>query len=543
MTPIGLILLIRKFLRNIIIKIRTTMNRQKFVEELKKQTDSVWDIIVIGGGATGLGVALDGASRGYKTLLLEQSDFAKSTSSRSTKLVHGGVRYMAQGDLLLVMEALHERGLMLKNAPHLTFNQEFVIPVYTLWDTLMYTVGLKFYDLLAGRLSMGKSYFISSKKTLTRLPLLKPKGLKGGVVYHDGQFDDSRMAFALAQSCAEKGGLLLNYFKVTDLLKDPIGKINGLKAVNIPTGEEFILKAKLVINATGVFADEIARMDKKDSKPTIRPSQGVHIVLDKSFLKSDSAIMIPKTSDGRVLFAIPWYNEVVIGTTDTPLDEISLEPVALEKEINFILQTAEGYFVKPPRREDILCVFAGLRPLAADPDNPSSTKEVSRRHKITLSASGLLTIIGGKWTTYRRMAEETIDRAIKEGFLKKTKCVTSDLKFTVLDCGNNSERLNIYGDQSVDIKKMISEDPGLGMPVDSRLPYTRAEILWICRNEMPLSIEDILARRTRSLFLNAKASGEMASDVADMMADEFGYDQKWKSDQVDSYKKLVKNYL
>ena len=519
------------------------MNRQKFVEELKKQTDSVWDIIVIGGGATGLGVALDGASRGYKTLLLEQSDFAKSTSSRSTKLVHGGVRYMAQGDLLLVMEALHERGLMLKNAPHLTFNQEFVIPVYTLWDTLMYTVGLKFYDLLAGRLSMGKSYFISSKKTLTRLPLLKPKGLKGGVVYHDGQFDDSRMAFALAQSCAEKGGLLLNYFKVTDLLKDPIGKINGVKAVNIPTGEEFILKAKLVINATGVFADEIARMDKKDSKPTIRPSQGVHIVLDKSFLESDSAIMIPKTTDGRVLFAIPWYNEVVIGTTDTPLDEISLEPVALEKEINFILQTAEGYLVKPPRREDILCVFAGLRPLAANPDNPGSTKEVSRRHKITLSSSGLLTIIGGKWTTYRRMAEETIDKAIKEGFLKKAKCVTSDLKLTELTINNISERLHIYGDHHVSIKLMISENPGWGIPVDSRLPYTKAEILWICRNEMPLNVEDILARRTRSMFLNARASGEMASEIADIMAGEFGYDQKWKSDQVDSYNRLVKNYL
>ena len=541
--PIVLILLFRNFLRNIIIKIRTVMNRQKFIEELKKQSDSVWDIIVIGGGATGLGIALDGASRGFKTLLLEQSDFAKSTSSRSTKLVHGGVRYMAQGDLLLVMEALHERGLMLKNAPHLTFNQEFVIPVYTLWDAFMYTVGLKFYDLLAGRLSMGKSYFINSKKTLSRLPLLKPKGLKGGIVYHDGQFDDSRMAFALAQSCAEKGGVVLNYFKVIELLKDSNGKINGVKAVNIPTGEEFMLKAKLVINATGVFADEIARMDKKDSKPTIRPSQGVHIVLDKSFLESDSAIMIPKTTDGRVLFAIPWYNEVVIGTTDTPLDEISLEPVALEKEINFILQTAEGYLVKPPRREDILCVFAGLRPLAANPDNPGSTKEVSRRHKITLSSSGLLTIIGGKWTTYRRMAEETIDKAIKEGFLKKAKCVTSDLKLTELTINNISERLHIYGDHHVSIKLMISENPGWGIPVDSRLPYTKAEILWICRNEMPLNVEDILARRTRSMFLNARASGEMASEIADIMAGEFGYDQKWKSDQVDSYNRLVKNYL
>jgi glycerol-3-phosphate dehydrogenase len=519
------------------------MNRQKNIAELKKLSEIVWDLIVIGGGATGLGVAQDAASRGYKILLLEQSDFAKSTSSRSTKLVHGGVRYMAQGDLLLVMEALHERGLMLKNAPHLTFNQEFVIPVYTIWDVIMYTVGLKFYDLLAGRLSMGKSYFINRKKTLKRLPVLKPLGLKGGVVYHDGQFDDSRMAFALAQSCAEQGGMVLNYFKVKGLLKDTNGKINGVKATDESSGEEFVLKTKLVINATGVFADEIARMDNPGSQTTIRPSQGVHIVLDKSFLRSESAIMIPKTTDGRVLFAIPWYGEVVVGTTDTPLDTISLEPVALDKEINFILQTAESYLVKPPRREDILSIFAGLRPLAAVSGNPASTKEVSRRHKITLSDSGLLTIIGGKWTTYRRMAEETIDRAIREGFLKKARCVTSTLKLTTRSADNSSERLNIYGDNSVDIEKIVLENPEAGKPLDPRLPYTRAEILWICRNEMPMNIEDILARRTRSLFLNTRASEDIASEVADLMADEFGYDKKWKEGQLESYRSLVKNYV
>jgi glycerol-3-phosphate dehydrogenase len=519
------------------------MNRQKCVEELKKQADKVWDIIVIGGGATGLGVAQDAASRGYKTLLLEQSDFAKATSSRSTKLVHGGVRYMAQGDLLLVMEALHERGLMLKNAPHLTFNQEFVIPVYTLWDVIMYTVGLKFYDLMAGRLSMGKSYFINREQTRLRLPLLNSKGLKGGVVYHDGQFDDSRMAFALAESCARYEGIVLNYFKVTGLLKDERGKINGVSARDIDSGKEYNLKTRLVINATGVFADEISRLDDPESKTTIRPSQGVHIVLDKSFLRSNSAIMIPKTDDGRVLFAIPWYNEVVIGTTDTPLDKISLEPVALDEEISFILRTAEKYLVTPPKREDILCIYAGLRPLAANPDNPASTKEVSRRHKITLSPSGLLTIIGGKWTTYRRMAEETIDRAIKAGLMDKAKCVTSNIKLTTINTDNILKRLYIYGDHYVDIEKMISENPELGIPVDPRLPYTSAEILWICRNEMPLRLEDILARRTRSLFLNARASAEIAPVVAGFMASEFGYDQKWQEEQVESYKELVKNYI
>ena len=519
------------------------MDRRKLIAELKKQSETIWDIIIIGGGATGLGIALDGASRGYKTLLLEQSDFAKATSSRSTKLVHGGVRYMAQGDLLLVMEALHERGLMLKNAPHLTFNQEFVIPVYTLWDVLMYTVGLKFYDIMAGRLSMGKSYFINREKTRLRLPLLNSKGLKGGVVYHDGQFDDSRMAFALAESCARYEGIVLNYFKVTGLLKDERGKINGVSARDIDSGKEFNLKTRLVINATGVFADEISRLDDPESKTTIRPSQGVHIVLDKSFLRSNSAIMIPKTDDGRVLFAIPWYNEVVIGTTDTPIDKISLEPVALDEEISFILRTAEKYLVTPPKREDILCIYAGLRPLAANPDNPASTKEVSRRHKITLSPSGLLTIIGGKWTTYRRMAEETIDRAIKVCLIDKAKCVTSNLKLTTINTDNTLVRLYIYGDHYVDIEKMISENPELGIPIDPRLPYTSAEILWICRNEMPLRLEDILARRTRSLFLNARASAEIAPVVAGFMASEFGYDQKWQEEQVESYKELVKNYI
>jgi len=518
------------------------MNREALIKKLHDQPDTIWDVLVIGGGATGLGIALDSTLRGYKTLLLEQSDFAKSTSSRSTKLVHGGVRYMAQGDLLLVMEALHERGIMLKNASHLTFNQEFVIPIYTTWDAIMYTVGLKFYDLMAGRLSMGKSYFINSKKTLSRLPMLKKDGLKGGVVYHDGQFDDSRMAFALAQSCAENGGLVLNYFRVNSLLKDTNGKISGVSSSDIVSGEEFTLKAKLVINATGVFADDIAHMDNPASKPTIKPSQGVHIVLDSTFLQSNSAIMIPKTDDGRVLFAIPWYSEVVVGTTDTPLKEICLEPVALEKEIDFILKTAGRYLVKPPRRADILCIFAGLRPLAANPENPESTKEVSRRHKITLSPSGLLSIIGGKWTTYRRMAEETIDKGIEAGFLEKSKCITKSHKLTRQE-NINSSRLHIYGDELSGIEELINEEPGLSAPVNPGLPYTKAEIIWICRNEMPVNIEDILARRTRALFLNARVSAEMAPEVAGIMATEFGYDEKWQKGQVESYNQLVKNYI
>jgi glycerol-3-phosphate dehydrogenase len=519
------------------------MNRNNLIQNLRDNLSQKWDIIVTGGGATGLGIALDAATRGYKTLLLEQSDFAKATSSRSTKLVHGGVRYLAQGDILLVTEALHERGIMLKNAPHLSANQEFVIPAYSLWDVILYTVGLKFYDLLAGRLSMGKSYFISRTKVLERLPLLKPEGLRGGIVYHDGQFDDSRMAICLAENCVAQGGTVLNYFRVTQLLKDEKGKITGVAALDTLSGKEYRINGKLVINATGIFADDIHRMDDRLSRPTIRPSQGVHIVLDSSFLDSDSAIMIPRTEDGRVLFAIPWYGRVVVGTTDTPLNTITLEPKALDEEIEFILRTAGKYLTRPPHREDILCIYAGLRPLAADPDNPESTKEVSRRHKITLSPSGLLSIVGGKWTSYRRMAEETIDKAIKAGILENRKCVTRSFRLCSGNTTLKSDRLNIYGNKAADIERMIAEDQELGSRINPDLPYTKAEIVWICRNEMPVMLDDVLARRTRSLFLNVRSSSTMAREVAGIMAKELGNDKNWQEDQIKEYEKLTNNYL
>ncbi len=518
------------------------MNRKSFIEELRKKSGFIWDVIVIGGGATGLGIALDATSRGYSTLLLERSDFAGATSSRSTKLVHGGVRYMAQGDLFLVREALLERGIMLKNAPHLTSDQEFIIPVYTLWDMILYTVGLKFYDLLSGHLSLGKSYFIGREETIGRLPNLVSSGLKGGVVYHDGQFDDSRMAIALAEACTSRGGIVLNYFNVTGFLRDDQGRISGVSATDVVSGELFRISGKVVINAAGVFADEIHKLDDPYSLPTIRPSQGVHVVLDKSFLQGNSAIMIPKTEDGRVLFAIPWYNEVVVGTTDTPLDVISREPKALDIEIDFILNTAGKYLTMPPGRNDVLSVYAGLRPLAADPDNPHATREVSRRHKITLSRSGLLTIIGGKWTTYRKMAEETINKAIKTGMLEKRKCVTSGLKL-ISGADLAGGRIRIYGDHSGEIEEIIKQYPETGILIDSRLPYTKAELIWICRNEMPQYLEDLLARRTRSLFLNANASIEIAPVAAGIMAGELGLNLEWEQSQIKAFRELAGNYI
>jgi glycerol-3-phosphate dehydrogenase len=519
------------------------MNRIELTDDLVKHSGEKWDVIIIGGGATGLGIAIDSISRGYKTLLLEKHDFAKATSSRSTKLVHGGVRYLAQGDLLLVIEALHERGLMLKNAAHLTFNQDFIIPAYSWWDVFLYTVGLKFYDILAGRLSLGKSHFINRRKTLEKLPLLKQNGLKGGIVYHDGQFDDSRMVISLAEESVKRGAIVLNYFPVTGLLKDNDGKIEGVKAKEIISGIEYSIKAGLVINATGVFAEEVIRMDELNSKHYIKPSQGVHLVLDRSFLNSSSAIMIPKTDDGRVLFAIPWYDRVVVGTTDTPVDEICDEPVALEKEIDFILQTARNYLTKKPERKDILSIFAGLRPLAGNPDNPASTKEISRRHKIIQSESGLLTITGGKWTTYRLMAKETLEKAIKTGYLEKSKCRTEDLKINSDGTIDRSDRLHIYGNKAGEIQRLISENMHLSVQIHPRLAYTHAEIIWICRNEMVVTLEDVMARRTRSLFLDARASIEAAPDVARLMAGEMRKDEKWREEQVTLYIKVAEKYL
>jgi glycerol-3-phosphate dehydrogenase len=518
------------------------MNRKILINKLKQDSSKKWDVVVIGGGATGLGVAVDAVSRGYTTLLLEQSDFAQSTSSRSTKLMHGGVRYLAQGDVMLVMEALHERSRMHINASHITFNQEFVIPIYTRWDALLYTVGLKFYDILAGRLSMGKSHFISRKKTINRLPLIQTKKLKGGVVYHDGQFDDSRFALTLAQTCEDKGGIPLNYFKVTELLKNKEGKVNGVKTTDLESGEVYDISAKVVINASGVFADDILKMDSPSAKSTIRPSQGVHIVLPNSFLKSNSAIMIPKTDDGRVLFAIPWYDKVVVGTTDTPINHVDIEPKALDEEIEFILETASRFLTHPPKKNDILSVYAGLRPLAADPDNPSSTKEISRRHKITVSSSGLISIIGGKWTIYRRMAEDTINKAIKVKGLKNSLCKTKNMPLYGSPKKPLNNRLHIYGKHAEDIKKMIIEQPDLGQILHPAFPYTKAEIVWICRNEMPLKLEDIISRRTRALLLDAKASAELAPLVAKIMAKEYGYGNEWIEEEVKAISHLLSYY-
>ena len=517
------------------------MNRESLIERIEDEK-GYWDIVIIGGGATGLGSAVEASSRGYKTLLLEQHDFSKGTSSRSTKLVHGGVRYLQQGNVSLVLEALHERGLLKQNAPHLVFNQSFVVPNYDWWDGPFYGIGMKLYDLLAGKLGLGPSKILTREETIENIPNVEPEGLKGGVIYYDGQFDDSRLAINLAQTVLEHGGTTINYMEVTSLIKNK-DKVGGVIVVDKETGKEYHINARVVINATGVFTDHILKMDDPDAKKIIAVSQGVHIVLDKEFLPGDSAIMVPQTDDGRVLFAVPWHNKVVVGTTDTEIEEPSLEPRALEEEIDFILTHAKRYMKKDPTRADVKSVFAGLRPLVR-PSESKSTAAISRDHYLTVSKSGLVTITGGKWTTYRKMGEDTINEAAKVAGLEEKPSSTKSLRIHGwLKNIDITDPLYFYGSDAIAIKQLVEDDKNLRERLCNSLTYIKAEVVWHVRNEMARSVEDILARRTRSLFLDAKASIDMAPAVANILALELGKSAEWEIKQITEYTKLAKEYL
>ncbi len=517
------------------------MNRADFASAASD--GRTWDVLVIGGGATGLGVAVEAASRGYSTLLLEQSDFAKGTSSRSTKLIHGGVRYLQQGDVSLVLEALHERGLLIRNAPHLVHHLAFVVPVYDWWEGPFYGIGMKLYDALAGKLGLGPSKNLSREETLERIPTVEPDGLRGGVIYYDGQFDDSRLAITLVRTLADLGGTPLNYTRVTGLMKSgPGGSIEGVSAVDEESGREFEIRARVVVNATGVFTDEIRRMDDAEAGSMVTASQGVHIVLDRAFLPGDSAIMVPHTSDGRVLFAVPWHGRVIVGTTDTPVPEASLEPRALEDEIEFLLTHAIRYLTRDPLASDVLSVFAGLRPLVGDPD--SDTKAISRDHTLLVSPSGLVTITGGKWTTYRRMGADTVTQAALVAGLPESPSVTEELKLHGwTDAVDPIEPRSVYGTDAADIEALERARPELADRLHAALPYRASEVVWAARFEMARTVEDVLSRRLRALLLDARASVEMAPRVAHLMAEELGRDEGWVEGQVTEYEKLARGYV
>ena len=518
------------------------MNRADMLNRLRAQQEP-WSFIIVGGGATGVGVAVDAAARGYRVLLLEQSDFGKGTSSRSTKLVHGGVRYLEQGNISLVMEALKERGLLRENAPHLVTDLAFVVPTYSWWRTPFYGIGLKIYQALSGKYGFGPSQLLSKEETLERLPTIRTDGLRGGVIYYDGQFDDSRLLINMVTTAAEQGATLLNYVKVTGLTKDSESLVNGVTAVDLETGTEFALQARVVINATGPFTDFVRALAEPNAAPMIAPSQGAHLVFDRSFLPGKTAIMVPHTGDGRVMFAIPWHDHTLVGTTDTPVPEATLEPRAMAQEIDLILSTAGRYLHKEPTRADILSVFAGIRPLVKTGDT-RNTAALSRDHTIHIDPSGLLSIAGGKWTTYRNMAEDGVNQAATLGRLPERPCLTRHLKIHgFYPQPENLGPLAVYGSDASLIQELIDKDPSLAEPLHPALSYCGAEVIWGTRAEMARTVEDVLARRTRALFLNARAALEMAPKVAELMARELNRDAAWPAAEVDRFNEVGRRYL
>ena len=518
------------------------MNREEMAGRVATQSGP-WDMAVIGGGATGVGIAVDASARGYDVLLLEQHDFGKGTSSRSTKLVHGGVRYLEQGNISLVMEALKERGVLRQNAPHLVSDLGFVVPNYEWWEAPFYGIGLKVYNLLAGKYGFGASQILSREETLARLPTIRTEGLRGGVVYYDGQFDDTRLLINLVATAAEQGATLVNYAPVTGLTRDADGYVDGVVARDLETGAELRAGARVVINAAGPFCDEVRRLADPGARAMLAPSQGIHLVFDRSFLPGRSAIMVPHTSDGRVMFAIPWHGHTLVGTTDTPIPYPELEPLPREEEIEFILTTAARYLERPPTRADVLSVFVGIRPLVRSGDG-ANTAALSRDHTIHIDGSGLLTVTGGKWTTYRNMAEDCVNQAATLARLPEKPCTTRTLN--VHGYHKHAEKfghLAVYGSDALAIQDLMRADPERAAPLHPELPYCGAEFVWAARYELARTVEDALARRTRALFLNARAAVEMAPRVAELMARELGRDEAWEDTQVRAFREVAQGYL
>jgi glycerol-3-phosphate dehydrogenase len=503
-----------------------------------------WDIVVIGGGAVGAGIAVDASARGLAVLLVEREDFGKGTSSRSTKLVHGGVRYLEQGNISLVMEALKERGLLLRNAPHIVHDLPFVVPNYSWWEAPFYGIGMKVYDLLAGKYNFGKSRILSLAETLERLPTIQREGLRGGVLYHDGQFDDTRLLIHLLATAADHGATLVNYTEAVDFVRDEGGFITGVVLSEREAQRTYTVRAKVVVNATGIFTDETRRLAEPGAQAMVTPSQGIHLVLDRAFLRGDNAIMVPRTSDGRVLFAIPWHDRTLVGTTDTSIAKHSYEPLPLEEEIEFVLETAREYLSRPPTRADVLSIYVGIRPLVSVPGGgEGKTAALSRGHTIHVDNSGLVSIVGGKWTTYRRMAEDCVDHAITLGALAETPCITADLKIHGYhpDAGSLGA-LGVYGSDAEGIRAIARESAEFAALLHPDLPYIAAEIVWSVRHEMSRTLDDALARRTRALLLNARASVAIAPHVAALMAGQLGRDAAWIAREVATFTTLAQQY-
>jgi glycerol-3-phosphate dehydrogenase len=503
-----------------------------------------FDVAIIGGGATGLGVALDAAARGFSVVLVESHDFAKGTSSRSTKLLHGGVRYLAQGNISLVREALHERSTVLHNAPHLAQPLPFVMPSYAWWQTPFYGLGLKAYDLLAGRSGLGATEFLSRSRTQACLPNLQPQGLKGGVKYWYAQFDDARLALALARTAASRGALMVNYCAATHLIHEA-GKVVGLRCEDRETGQGYTLRAACVINAAGVWVDELRQQDGdvigRPVRPMVAPSQGVHIVVDRGFMPGDHALLVPHTADGRVLFAVPWLGKLVLGTTDTPRADLAREPRPFGQEINFILGESARYLYRAPTRADVKSVWVGLRPLVKPlEEDGESTQGLSREHTVLVSRSGLVTVTGGKWTTYRAMAEDVLARCFKAGLLDWAEAGATTHLTLIGGTETTAQSspgisappgIHLYGDEASALQAL----PGAQRWLTEGL--SEAMVRFAARCEYARTVEDVLARRSRLLFLDAGLAAGLAAAVGAILAQENGADP-----QIEVFRGLAQEY-
>lgn len=538
------------------------MNRQRMLTALQTEHNP-WDLVVIGGGATGLGTALDAVTRGYRVALLEAHDFAKGTSSRSTKLIHGGVRYLRQGQIKMVRQSLQERGRLRRNAPHIVTSRKFVIPSYQLGGRLYYYAGMKAYDLLAGRLGFESSRLLSTSQTIAALPTLNSQGLRGGVAYADGQFDDSRLAIALAQTAVDQGAVLLNYAPVVRLLKRD-GRAAGVVVRDTESQAEFEVPGRVVVNATGVFGESIMELDDRDAhgpelpkdRPQIVASQGTHIVLPRKFLPGNSAMLIPHTDDARVLFAIPWQGRTLFGTTDHRVEEIAIEPRPLANEIDYLLEHAGRFLTQPPERTDILSVFSGLRPLVgkvrSEPRGTArATSKLSREHEIYISPTGLISVIGGKWTTYRKMGEEVVDRAVQVGQLRRAPSRTANLMLRGATKNaphahweaTTEDPLSVYGTERNQLLELAEREASLSLLISPQLPFIAAQVAWAVEQEMARTVEDVLARRMRALLLDAQASRQAAQPVASLMQGLLNQSDAWRHQQVAEFEELVTNYL
>ena len=513
---------------------------------VRLQEDREWDLAVIGGGCVGLGVALDAAVRGFSVLLVESHDFSEGTSSRATKLAHGGVRYLAQGDIGLVREALHERTAILANAPHVAQRLPFVMPGYHWWERGFYGIGLKMYDALAGSQGLGATEWLSSARTRELLPGVNPQGLWGGVRYWDGQFDDARLVVLMARTALARAALVLNHCAATGLVRER-GQVRGLHVRDEETGATTTVRAHCVINATGVWVDAVRDMDREPEQPgrtpILAPSQGVHLVVDRSFMPGDHALLVPKTADGRVLFAVPWLGKTILGTTDTPRHDLAREPTAFGEDVGFILAEAGRYLAKAPQRSDVRSIWVGLRPLVkAASDDTGNTKAISREHTVLIDKSGLVTVTGGKWTTYRSMAEDVLARAMARGLLpRRPGGVTTRLPLLGAAPGrpmSDPPGEHLYGSEAALLRTLPGADHWLWRdPETGQGALSEAMVRFAARCELARTVGDVLARRSRLLFLDAAEAGRQADVVAAILADELG-----RPVEADGFKALAAQY-